>query len=178
MERRTLADMEFQDAAHRNLWRDVTRVQRGVVSNRPTDGAVVLDVGGLSLDRDGLRPYFLQVMRVNPEGWYSLGTLDKKNEEAALSAAKKAAKGCVFVVEGWSLSPKQMVIYHRKLREVIGEKQMIRYLVINGNEEERNQWAHFVDSLEDAESEVYQYDEKVCEELTQEEIKVVSTPDE
>lgn len=157
MERRMLAEIDFQEARHRSLWRDITRVERGEVLSAPADGVVVLDIGGLEVETETIRPYFLQVLRVNPEARYSLGTLDADGERQALDAACEAALGVVFLVEGWNLSPKQMVIYHQKVRAAIGEDHMIRYLVLGGSDEEVKQWVSFVDGLKDAESEVFNW---------------------
>lgn len=152
-----LAEIDFQEARHRSLWRDITRVERGEVLSAPADGVVVLDIGGLEVETETIRPYFLQVLRVNPEARYSLGTLDADGERQALDAACEAALGVVFLVEGWNLSPKQMVIYHQKVRAAIGEDHMIRYLVLGGSDEEVKQWVSFVDGLKDAESEVFNW---------------------
>jgi len=158
MERQVLAGMEFQDARHRSLWRDVSRIERSVVSAPPADGVVILDIGGLEVKTESIRPYFLQVLRVNPENRFSLGTLDADGESLALQAAHDAALGVVFLVEGWNLSPKQMLVYHRKVRSAIGEDHMIRYLVLDANDEEMKQWTTYVDDLKDTESEVFRYE--------------------
>ena len=157
MERRALAGLEFQEARHRVLWRDLNRVQRGEIQSRPADGAVVLDMGGVEISTEQVRPFLLQHMRVNPEARYSLGTLDEEEEKTALRAAQEAEMGVVFLVEGWSLSPKRMDVYHRKVRGVIGANHMIRYLVISEEAEEMKQWTDFVDGLRDAETEVFQW---------------------
>ncbi|MBT8045095.1 MAG: DUF2868 domain-containing protein [Verrucomicrobiae bacterium] len=156
MERRALAGLDFQESHHRALWREVTAVSRGEVTSTPADGAVVLDVGGLEITTEQLRPYFLRELRVNPEARYSLGTLDEEGEAKAMQAARDAAMGVVFLVEGWNLSPKQMAVYHAQVREAIGERNMIRYLVM-GNHEELEQWTVFVDSLKDSEAEVFHF---------------------
>ncbi len=156
-ERRALAMMDFQESRHRSLWRELNRVQRGEVASAPTDGVVVLDVGGIDVEMESLRPYFLQVLRVNPEVRFSLGTLDSEGERKAMDAARSAAMGVVFLVEGWNLSPKQMAIYHGKVREAIGDRHMIRYLVLNASDEEMKQWIGFVDGLKDSETEVFRY---------------------
>jgi len=157
MERKVLAELDFQESRHRSLWREVTRVERGEVVTAPADGVVVLDVGGLEVSTESVRPYFLQVLRVNPESRFSLGTLDADGERRALDAAREAAMGVVFLVEGWNLSPKQMSVYHRKVREAIGDRHLIRYLVLDADDEELQQWIGFVDGLKDSESEVFSY---------------------
>ncbi|MBK1855155.1 DUF2868 domain-containing protein [Verrucomicrobiaceae bacterium 5K15] len=157
MERRALAGMDFQESRHRSLWRDLTKVQRGEVQVGPADGVVLLDIGGLEMDTDSVRPFLLQTLRVNPEARFSLGTLDTEEEAEAMEKAKSVAMGVVFLVEGWNLSPKQMEVYHDQIRSAIGADHMIRYVVI-GSEEELAQWAQFVDSLRDSETSVVRYD--------------------
>lgn len=156
MERRALAGLDFQESHHRTLWREATGVQRGQVATGQTDGVVLLDIGGLETSTEDVRPFLLQTMRVNPEQRFSLGTLDQDGEKRALEAARAAAQGVVFLVEGWNLSPKQMAVYHRQVRDAIGAENMIRYLVL-GNRDELEQWKVFVDGLKDSEAEVYHF---------------------
>ena len=157
MERKSLASLDFQESHHRNLWREVTKVERGEVRTSQADGVVVLDIGGLEIETEELRPFFLQELRVNPEERFSLGTLDQEGEVKALESARQAAMGVVILVEGWNLSPKQMSVYHTQIREAIGPEHMIRYLVL-GNTEELKQWTVFVDGLKDSETGIYQYE--------------------
>ncbi|MGJ8677571.1 MAG: DUF2868 domain-containing protein [Akkermansiaceae bacterium] len=158
LERRALARFEFQESQHRGLWREITKVQRGEIQtdSAPADGVVILDIGGIEISDDTLRPFYLQSLRVNPEARYTLGTLDPEADTLALAAAQKAACGVVFLVEGWSLSPKRMLGYHEKVRAAIGDHVMIRYLVL-GDKDETQQWTDFVDRLKDHETEVFQY---------------------
>lgn len=156
MESKVLAAMDFQESAQRQLWREVNRVDRGEVVSTPADGVVLMDIGGIDLSTEKMRPYCLQVLRVNPEARYVLGSLNAEQEREAMETAKQAAMGVVFLVEGWNLSPKQMGVYHRRVRQAIGESHMIRYLVL-GNDEEMAHWESLVDSLQDAECEVYQF---------------------
>ena len=116
----------------------------------------MLDIGGLEIDTESLRPFCLQKLRVNPEARFSLGTLNEQGEREALEKARSAAMGVIFLVEGWNLSPKQMQHYHQQVRDAIGQHHMIRYLVI-GSEEELAQWEAFVDSLKDSETAVTRY---------------------
>ncbi|BDS08024.1 hypothetical protein NT6N_30640 [Oceaniferula spumae] len=156
MERRALAGLDFQEARHRSLWRDLTKVKRGDVVSGPADGVVLLDIGGLEMETDTLRPFLLQTLRVNPEARFSLGTLDAEGEKQAFEQAKAAAMGVVFLVEGWNLSPKQMQVYHEQIRHAIGPGHMIRYVVI-GSEDEQKQWESFVDDMKDSETAVVGY---------------------
>ena len=158
-ERRALADLDFQEARHRALWREVSKVSRGEVKKGAADGAVLLEVGGFEPTTEAVRPFLLQELRVNPEGRFSLGTLDEAKEKEALAAARAAAMGVVFLVEGWSLSPKQMTKHHERVREALGGRdgaKMIRY-VVAGNEEEFAQWVSFVDGLRDELAECFRY---------------------
>lgn len=156
MERRALAGLDFQEARHRTLWRDLTKVCRGEVRSGPADGVVLLDIGGLEMETEAMRPFLLQSLRVNPEARFSLGTLDAEQEKLALKTAGAAAMGVVFLVEGWNLSPKQMEVYHSQVRAAIGDDPMIRYVVV-GSEEELGQWQTFVDSLRDSETAVVRF---------------------
>ena len=160
LERKSCANLSFQESHHRALWRDITKVQRGEVNSSPADGVVLLDIGGLEIETDTLRPFLLQELRVNPESRFSLGTLDEDGERKGLIAAKAAAMGVVFIVEGWNLSPKQMTIYHDQVRSAIGAGHMIRYLVIGEDAEQHQQWTSFIDSMKDAETEIYQFSKK------------------
>lgn len=159
LEHRACAHLHFQESHHRTLWRDITKVQRGEIVSTPSDGAVLLDIGGLEITTEELRPFLLQELRINPENRFSLGTLDERAEEQALTASKTSAMGIVFIVEGWNLSPKQMTIYHQKVREVIGHGHMIRYVVISSEAEgtEIQQWTTFIDGMKDAETEIYPF---------------------
>ena len=156
MERRALAGLDFQESRHRSLWRDLTKIQRGDIHTGTADDVVLLDIGGLEIDTESLRPFCLQKLRVNPEARFSLGTLNEQGEREALEKARSAAMGVIFLVEGWNLSPKQMQHYHQQVRDAIGQHHMIRYLVI-GSEEEVAQWEAFVDSLKDSETAVTRY---------------------
>ena len=156
MERRVFATMDFQESRHRTLWRELTKIQRGVIQSTAADGAVLLDIGGLEIETEQLRPFLLQKLRVNPEGRFLLATLDEEVEKDAMEKAGAAAMGVVFLVESWNLSPKQMQVYHQKVRSAIGQERLINYLVL-GSEDELKQWEHFVDGLKDSESAVYRY---------------------
>ncbi len=156
LEHRACARLSFQQSHHRTLWREITNVQRGEVTSSQSDGAVLLDIGGIELSTEKLRPFLLQQLRINPESRFSLGTLDADGEQKALTAAKSSAMGVVFLVEGWNLSPKQMTIYHQKVRDAIGAGHLIYYVVI-GNDEELQQWTRFIDGMKDVETDVHHF---------------------
>ena len=156
MERRALAGLEFLEGRHRKAWREAARVERGEVVTGPADGAVVLDVGGTGVATEEVRPFLLRELRVNPAGRFALGTLDEAGEREAMEAVRGSDLGVVFLVEGWSLSPKQMGSWHGRVREALGEGRLIRY-VVAGSEEEAGRWREFVDGLRDGEAEVFRF---------------------
>ncbi len=163
-ERKTLAGLEFQDIAHRKLWREMSRVERSVVIEGPSDGVVLLDVGGLNLDTAELRPFLLQTLRVNPEKSYSVGTLDAAEEREAWAAMRNAPCGVVMLVEGWSLSPKQITALVAKLRREAGEDTVLRILVMGDgvaapDDVEFKEWEKFTDGLRDPKLECIAYQE-------------------
>jgi len=98
----------FQSPRHRRLWRVLTGVKRGEEPQGPADGALVLDLGGISPDHDALRPFFLRHLRLNPVAWETLAVLDAGREAAARDALEKAPAGVVLLAEGWSLAPRQI----------------------------------------------------------------------
>ena len=166
-EKRALARLDFQESHHRNLWREMAKVERTAVKTGQADGVVLLDVGGTDLSVEIVRPFLLQQLRVNPESLYQTGVLDSAKEEEAFQAMKKAALGVVMAVEGWSLSGPQMEQNYRKIRTAIGEKKPIRFLVLGTvkeesisevGETEMAEWVKFVDSLRDPAVEVVKWE--------------------
>ena len=167
-ERKALAGLDFQEGRHRNLWREMAKVERAVVKTNQADGVVLLDVGGTGLKVETLRPFLLQQLRVNPESVYQTGVLDASKEEAAFAVMKEAELGVVMAVEGWSLSTPQMTENYQKVRAVIGERKPIRFLVLGTvkgeqvgevNESELAEWVKFVDGLRDPAVEVVKWEE-------------------
>ena len=166
-EKRALKALDFQEARHRSLWREMAKVERTVVKTSQADGVVLLDVGGAGLKVEAVRPFLLQQLRVNPESVYQTGVLDKAKEEAAFEAMKRAALGVVLAAEGWSLSGPQMTENYQKVRAVIGEKKPIRFLILGTvkgdsvtevNETELAEWVKFVDGLRDPAVEVVKWE--------------------
>jgi len=163
-EKKALAAVDFQDPEHRKLWRQLTRVERTVVIDGPSDGVVLLDVGGLSLEIEKLRPFLLQTLRVNPEKEYSVSVLDAAEERDAWEAMKKAPCGVILLVEGWSLSPKQMTILIERIRKSAGEETVLRVLVMGDgltapSEGDFTQWQRWVDGLRDPKLECVAFEE-------------------
>ena len=153
-ERRTLGALEFQEVAHRELWRELSRVERMVTMEGMKDGVVLLDVGGLGLKTEELRPFLLKNLRVNPEKSYAVGVLDAAEEREAWEAMRSAPCGVVMLVEGWSLSPKQMTALIERIRREAGEETVLRVLVLGDglvppNEDDFKSWQGFVDGLRD-----------------------------
>jgi hypothetical protein len=165
-ERRALASLDFQEPRHRELWRQLTRVERSMPTEGPADGVVLLDVGGTGVETARLREFLLREMRVNPEGRYEAAVLDEEAEAEAWAAIRKAPLGVVYLVEGWALSPKEMAAIHARVREH-GEDRLVRFLVFGGVRDgmpeapadaEFAQWKEFVDGLRDPAAEVVAYE--------------------
>lgn len=153
-ERKVLGELEFQDASHRKLWRELSRVERTVAMEGMKDGVVLLDVGGLGIPTEELRPFLLKQLRVNPEKSYAVGILDVEEEQEAWAAMRNAPCGVVLLVEAWSLSPKQMTALIERIRREAGEETVLRILVIGDalqapEADEFAAWQSFVDGLRD-----------------------------
>ena len=166
-ERRSLAALDFQSRRHRALWRELTGGEmREEIANRPTDGALVIDVGGAGFSHERLRPFLLQKLRVNPTAWESTGVLDPEREAAARNALTDAPAAIVLLVEGWALSPRQVESLLAKVSGLRGDRRVI--LLIGNAEpngtmrpaedEERANWKRFVDGLAGSEVELVFYE--------------------
>lgn len=163
----SLASLDFQSRPHRTLWRELTGGElREEIAKRPTDGALVIDVGGAGFSREALRPFLLQKLRVNPTAWETTGVLDPEREAAARSALTEAPAAIVLLVEGWALSPRQV---ESLLAKVSGLKEDRRVILLIGNaepngamrpveEDERTNWKRFVDGLAGSEVELVFYE--------------------
>ena len=163
-EKQMLQGLELQDPRHRDLWRQLTKVERTVIIEGPSDGVVLLDVGGLDFDPKALRPFLLQTLRVNPEKTYAVGVLDEEKEREAWEAIKKAPCGVILLVEGWNLSPKQMQVLVERIRKEAGEDTVLRVLVLGDGleapeEDDFEQWQAFVDTLRDPHLECVAYED-------------------
>ncbi|MDA7881433.1 DUF2868 domain-containing protein [Akkermansiaceae bacterium] len=153
-EREALARVDFQDLEHRKLWRELSRVERAVTIEGPSDGVVLLDVGGLNLEVEKLRPFLLQELRVNPEKTYSVGVMDSSEERESWEAMRKAPCGVVLFVEGWDLSPKQMTALFERIRREAGDETVLRVLVLGDGivapgEDDFSAWQKFIYGLRD-----------------------------
>lgn len=155
--------VDFQARHHRALWRDLTGIERTETADKPLDGVLVLDVGGSGFQKESLRPFLLQKLRVNPVSWRSTAVLDTGAEQEATSALASAPAGVVLLAEGWSLSPPRMAALHEQIRKLAGIHTPVIFLIANEQkglptaitEEEKQQWERFVDSLRDPHAEVY-----------------------
>jgi len=168
LERRLLGQLEFQSPACRRLWRALTAVHRGEARGGPTDGVLVLDLGGANPDREALRPFFLRRLRVNPVAWESLGVLEASREERARRALADAPAGVVLVGEAWALSPPALKAAITGIRSAAGPETRIIVMIGNQDEngvmhpprdEERVQWERTIDTLADPALEIACYEE-------------------
>lgn len=168
---RTLRDPAFQAPLHRKLWRVLTGVRRGSEPKGPTDGALVLDLGGISPDHDALRPFFLRHLRMNPVAWETLDVLDAGREAAAETALNKATAGIILLAEGWSLAPRRMEETIRRILATGGGTAAGRRIVIHvanfdkqgrpkePTAEERATWEAFLDGQKGLEVELSIHEE-------------------
>ena len=150
---RTLREPAFQSPAHRKLWRVLTGVRRGEDPQGPADGALVIDLGGISPDREALRPFFLRQLRMNPVAWEALDVLDAGREAAARAALEKAPAGIILLAEGWSLAPRRMEDVLKRVLEAAGGRRLVVHVADFGKDgrpgavkpDERAAWEAFAD---------------------------------
>ncbi|MCU0795703.1 MAG: DUF2868 domain-containing protein [Akkermansiaceae bacterium] len=144
-ERRVLAELGFDGPEARRLHRVLTQVKRGEEPSGPADGALVVALGA-EPEREALRTFLLQRLRMNPSGWESMGVMDEGREERAREALAKAPAGIVLVAEAWALAPRQM---EKALADVARRGQGRRLaLVVTGQAtaEQKREWEKFVDA--------------------------------
>lgn len=166
MERQGLGKLTFMEKRHRDLWRKLTpRVNTKSAYTVAQDGVVLIDVGGTDATTDELRPFLLQQLRVNPTERFTAGVLNDNQKDDALASLAKAKCGVVLLVESWNLSPKQLQVFHKTLREVISDRTIL-YLVLGlpkagvtqaPDATEFAEWEHFVTDLNDPETEIIAY---------------------
>lgn len=165
-ERRAAGGIDFQDRAHRELWRALRDVALESPSEAAADAALVLDVGGAGFDPAALRPFLLRRLRVNPVAWLPVAVLDPGAEGEAQHALSRAPAGVVLLAEAWALSPPRMMTLHATIRQRCGSELPILFLVANAGpdgqplppgEEEALQWERFVDGLQDPAAEVFSF---------------------
>ncbi len=164
---RALKDPVFQAPLHRKLWRVLTGARRGPEPEGPADGALVLDLGGISPDRDALRGFFLRHLRMNPVAWETLDVLDAGREAGAKKALEKARAGVILVAEGWSLAPRRMEETIRRVLEAGGVRRIVIYVADfdktgrpgEPTAEERAAWEAFLDGQKGLEVELSIHEE-------------------
>lgn len=164
---RTLRNPTFQAPHHRRLWRVLTGVRRGSEPKGPTDGALVLDIGGISPDHDALRPFFLRHLRMNPVAWETLDVLDAGREAAAQAALNKATAGVILLAEGWSLAPRRMEETIRRVLATRGGRRIVIHVANFSKEgrptepsaDERAAWEAFLDGQKGLEVELSIHEE-------------------
>lgn len=166
LKKRSLNKLSFMEKRHRELWR---KLRLKSVSedhySEPEDSVVIINIGGIEISEAQLRPFLLQKLRVNAIATFKAGVLNKDEKEDALTSLSKAKRGVVFLVESWSLSPKQLQALHKQVRELI-PTQPIHFLILglpkNGiyqapQDTELSEWKSFISNLNDPESEITPY---------------------
>src|SRR5699024_11522764 len=103
--RQALARLDLQTPRQRALWRALSAVQRGDVATGPTDGALVLDVGGHGITGAQVRGFLLRRLRVNPERTLAVAVLDSEDEARAQRALAAGPAGVVLLVESRMVAP-------------------------------------------------------------------------
>lgn len=164
---RTLRDPAFQAPLHRKLWRVLTGVRRGSEPEGPADGALIIDLGGISPDREALRPFFLRHLRMNPVAWETLDVLDTGREESARAALAKAPAGVVLLAEGWSLAPRRMEETLKRVLEAAGGRRLVIHVADFDKQgrprevkpDERAAWEAFLDGQKGLEVELSIHEE-------------------
>ena len=156
-EARILSSLAFQERRHRELWRQLIRDESEERFEGPSDGVVVVNVGGIEIDEEALRGYLLRRLRVHADALFNAEVLDGSGEESAFEAIRSAPLGVIFLVEGWALSPKQVRALYGRVRE-IDKERAVRFLVLGDltdghpvapSEDDLAQWEAFGDSLRD-----------------------------
>jgi len=164
---RILKSPTFQSPAHRRLWRVLTGVRRGQDPAGPADGALVIDLGGISPDHDALRPFFLRHLRMNPVAWETLDVLDTGREASARTALEKAPAGVILLAEGWSLAPRRMEETLKRVLEAGGNRRTVIHVADFDKEgrprepkpDERAAWEAFLDGQKGLEIELSIHEE-------------------
>lgn len=164
---RVLKSPAFQSPLHRKLWRVLTGVRRGRDPEGPADGALVIDLGGISPDREALRPFFLRHLRLNPVAWETLDVLDSGREAAAEAALAKAPAGVILLAEGWSLAPRRMEEVLKRAADARQGRRVVVHVADFDKEgrprevkgDERAAWEAFIDSQKGLEVELSMHEE-------------------
>ncbi len=158
---------DFQSPRHRKLWRVLTGVRRGEDPEGPADGALVIDLGGISPDHESLRPFFLRHLRMNPVAWETLDVLDAGREAAARSALEKSPAGVILLAEGWSLAPRRIEETLKRVLDATGGRRIVLHVADFDKEgrprapktEERAAWEAFLDGQKGSDIELSIHEE-------------------
>ena len=164
---RILREPDFQAPGHRRLWRVLTGVRRGEDPQGPADGALVIDLGGISPDHDSLRPCFLRHLRMNPVAWETLDVLDGGREAAARAALEKAPAGVILLAEGWALAPRRIEEVLKRVLDAAGGRRIVLHVADFDKEgrpgpvkdDERAAWEAFLDGQQGSELELSIHEE-------------------
>jgi hypothetical protein len=164
---RVLKSPAFQGPAHRRLWRVLTGVRRGRDPEGPADGALVIDLGGISPDHDALRPFFLRHLRMNPVAWETLDVLDTGREASAQAALEKSPAGVILLAEGWSLAPRRIEETLKRVLDAGGGRRIVLHVADFDKEgrprevkaDERAAWEAFLDGQKGLEVELSIHEE-------------------
>lgn len=162
---RALSKLAFQAPRHRALWRKLNTIERGEVAPGPTDGVLVLDVGGHGLTGADMRGFLLRQLRVNPLTTLPIAVLDANREAAAERKLAAGPAGVVLLVEGWTLSPRQVEALQARLRGVLGKDVRMTWLIFAINDgqpvapatDDLQRWTRKIDQLRDPAAEVLAY---------------------
>ncbi len=163
--RRALARLDFQAPRHRALWRRLNAIERGEVAVGPTDGVLVLDVGGHGVTGEAVRGFLLRRLRVNPLRTHRVAVLDENEEAHAECALAAGPAGVVLLAEAWALSPRQVAALHKRLRAALGAATPMIWVIFalaGGQPQapapaELQRWTRQIDSLGDLATEVTAY---------------------
>jgi len=164
--RRALARLTFQAPRHRELWRKLTAVERGAVAPAASDGALVLDVGGLGVTGNDVRGFLLRALRVNPQADHRIAVLDDAAETAADAALAARPAHVVLLVDARDISPRHIRRLHARIRAAAGNHTPVTWVVLSLAEcgpippepAALARWTRFIDGLRDPAAEVVAYD--------------------
>jgi len=163
--RAALAALDFQAPRHRALWRALTTIERGAVAAQASDGALVLDVGGIGVTGRDMRGFLLRTLRVNPQADHRVDVLDETAEQASDAALADSPDHVVLLVADWSLSPRQAGALQARVRQAVGRQTPMTWIVmgLDGGvpvapaADHLTRWTTFIDGLRDPATEIVAY---------------------
>ncbi|MEM0970038.1 MAG: DUF2868 domain-containing protein [Verrucomicrobiota bacterium] len=176
LESRALRSHSFQEAHHRAWWRTLTDLPSlRFEPTGPTDGAVALLWGGMSVSESSLRTACLQQLRLHPEETLSAGGSDVATDQTALRgvssyAKKHPAHRGILVAEAWSLAPKDLSDFLHSLRQELGSAFPLHVLLVGEpksstlftppSQEEIGVWERFVADQQDPQLFLHSYQDQ------------------